>query len=167
LEDFVAVKVIEIDGELRANKHWRALEPLSSSWSARYYVHPENGLLLVNHLRIETRRKQRRQRQDAYALRHGGIRDGLRVIDPTNQLHRIDGVWYRIEVAPLSSPKVLGEVRIDALRRIPVDQCPLWNDSKKVPSNYTLFGRHDLYARNKRQLNARELRHYRLCNDSA
>jgi hypothetical protein len=167
LEDFVAVKVTIIDGELRANRRWRVLVPLSSSWSARYYVHPENGLLLVNRLRMETLKQQRKQRQDGYASRHGGIREGLLVIDSTNQLHRIEGVWYRIEVAPLSSSATLNEVRIDALRRIPVDQCPLWSDSKKVASNYTLFGRHDLYARNKRQLNARELRHYRLSNDSA
>jgi hypothetical protein len=166
LEDFVAVKVIEIDGELRATKRWRVLEPLSSSWAAKFYVHPEHGLLLVNHRRTEARRKQRKQRQDAYAELHGGVREGLRVIDPINQLHRIEGVWYRVEVATLSSALALDKVRIDALRRIPVDQCPLWEDSKKVASNRTLFGRHDVYACSKRQLNARELRHYRLSNDS-
>jgi hypothetical protein len=114
LEDFVAVKVTIIDGELRANRRWRVLVPLSSSWSARYYVHPENGLLLVNRLRMETLKQQRKQRQDGYASRHGGIREGLLVIDSTNQLHRIEGVWYRIEVAPLSSSATLNEVRIDA-----------------------------------------------------
>lgn len=167
LEDFVAINVIEIDGEWRANKGWRGLEPLSSSWAAQYYVHPEHGLLLVNHWRSETRRMQRKQRQDAYAERHSGLRDGLRVIDPTHQLHRIEGIWYRIEVAPLSSARGFENVRIDALRKVPVNQCPLWEDSKKFASNRTLFGRHDLYASSKRQLNARELRHYRLSNDSA
>jgi hypothetical protein len=167
LEDFVAVKVLEIDGELRANKRWRVMEPLSSSWAAKYYVHPEHGLLLVNHMRAEARRQQRKQRQDAHAERNGGVREGLRVIDPANQLHRIEGVWYLIEVAPLPDAQVADKVLIDALRRIPVDQCPLWEDRKKVPSNRTLFGRHDVYARSKRQLNARELRHYRLSNDNA
>jgi len=166
LEDFVAINVIQIDGEWRASKGWRGLEPLSSPWAAKYYVHPEHGLLLVNHWRTEARRKQRKQRQDAHAERHGRIREDLRVIDPASQLHRIEGVWYRVEVAPLPSAQAVDEVRIDVLRRIPVDQCPLWDDSKKIASNRTLFGRHDVYARSKRQLNARELRHYRLSNDN-
>lgn len=167
LEDFVAIKVIEIDGELCANRRWRVHEPLSSSWSAKYYVHPEHGILLINHFRIDTRRKQRRQRQIAHAERNGGVRPDLRVVDPENQLHRIGGVWYRIEVAPLPGAGIADEVPIDALRRIPDDQCPVRDDSRKVASNLTLFGRHDLYARSKRQLNARELKHYRLRNDNA
>jgi hypothetical protein len=167
LEDFVAVKVTRIDGELHASRHWRGLEPLSSSWSPKYYVHPEHGLLLVNDARLQARRKLRTQRQDAYAQRHEGVREGLQVIDAVNQLHRIEGIWYRIEVAPLVSTHAVDETRIDALRRIPVDQCPVWEDRKKIMSNYTLFGRHDVYACSKRQLNVRELRHYRLSNNNA
>jgi hypothetical protein len=167
LEDFVAIKVVEIDGELRASRRWRMHEPLSSSSSAKYYVDPGHGLLLINRLRIETHRDQRRKRQIAHAERHGGVRQDLRIIDPGNQLHRIDGVWYRVEVAPLSVAHMAGKVPIDALRRIPVDQCPTRDDSRKVASNRTLFGRHDVYACSKRQLNARELNHSRLSNDNA
>lgn len=166
LEDFVAIKVVDVDGTLCANRKWRILEPLSSPWAALFYVHPEHGLLLINHWRAEARRKQRAQRQNAYAERHGGLRESLRVIDPANQLHRIDGIWYLIEVAPIADAQTADNTRIDALRRIPVNQCPVWEDSRKVASNRTLFGRHDVYARSKRQLGARELRHYRLSNDS-
>ena len=167
LEDFVAVKVIMIDGELRANRRWRVLEPLSSSWAAKYYVQPEHGMLLNNHFRLDMRREQRKQRRNDRAEWRSGIREGLRVIDPTNQMHCIEGVWYRIEVAPLASTHAVDETRVDALRRVPVDQCPVWEDRKNVMSNYTLFGRHDVYARSKRQLNVRELRHYRLSNNNA
>ncbi len=167
LQDFVAMKVIMIDGELRANRRWRVLEPLSSSWAAKYYVHPEHGLLLNNHFRLDTRCEQRKQRKNDRAEWRSGIREGLRVIDQTNQLHCIEGVWYRVEVAPVASTQGMDDVRIDALRRIPVDQCPAWEDRKKLMSNYTLFGRHDVYARTKRQLNVRELRHYRLSNNNA
>ena len=164
LEDFVAMKVVEIDGELRANAGWRVLAPLSSPWAAKYFVHPRHGLLLLNRDRIEARRQLRIQRKTAYIQQLTHARDGMHVIDAATQLHRIDGVWYRIEVAQVSDQAANNAFPIDILRKIPAHQCPTWQDSKKITSNLTLYGRHDVYGIRKQQLNARELRHYRLTN---
>jgi hypothetical protein len=170
LEDFVAIKVIEIDGTMHhVRRHWKP-QPLNSTSvgygsAPKFYVDPGTDLLLVNRWRNEARRNLRDQRRIAHAERHGGLRDGLRILDATQQLHRIEGVWYRVEVAPVRTASE--PVTVDAIRKIPVDQCPDHNDSKKIASNLTLFGHADLYARSKRQLNARELRHYRLSNDNA
>lgn len=167
LDDFVAVVVIEIDGRLHRPRGWRGPEPLDGPWGPRLYVDPGTGLLRRNRGRERARIDQRNHRREAAALRNGGHRPDLRVLDDANQLHRIDGVWYRIEVAPVAAALVCDPIPIDALRRIPVDQCPIRIRTKALLDNHTLFGRADLYARAKRQLNARELRHYRLHNDNA
>lgn len=167
LDDFVAVVVIEIDGRLHRQRGWWGMQPLDSTWGPRFYVDPHTGLLRRNRGRERARTADRDRRRSAAALRNGGHRPDLRVLDAANQLHRIDGVWYRVEIAPVAAALSGDPIPIDALRKIPVDQCPTRTRTKTMLDNHTLFGRADLYARSKRQLNARELRHYRLHNDNA
>lgn len=164
LDDFVARRVVEVDGVLCWDRRWGGLRPIAESHGPRFYVDPRTGLLRLNERRIRMRRQDRERRRQAAALRNGGAREGLRVIDAQWQLHRIDGVWYRVEVARIDTTAV-DDMPIDALRRLPVDQCPRDVPRKGLPDNAWLFGDARLYAVRKRQLGARELRHFRLHND--
>lgn len=166
LEDFVAVKVIRKDGVLLNQRRWGGLEPIASEWGPRFFVDPANGLLRVNDGRRAARQASRKRRQREAALRDGLHREDLRRVDGQWQLHRIDGLWYRVEVASIRDIDPGRAEPIDALRRIPVHQCPTHSARKGIESNYWLFGASDLYAVRKRQLEAKELRHHRLQNDA-
>lgn len=164
LDDFVARTVVEVDGILCWDRRWGGLRPIAESRGPRFYVDPRTGLLRTNRGRVRARKADRERRRRSAALRYGLAREDLRVIDAQWQLHRIDGVWYRVEVARIEAAAV-DRMPIDALRRLPVDQCPRDIPRKGLPDNASLFGDAGLYAVRKRQLCARELRHFRLQND--
>lgn len=166
LEDFVAVKVMRRDGVLLHQRRWGGLEPIASEWGPRFFVDPDSGLLRTNDDRMAARRTSRKRRQREAALRDGLHRDGLRRIDSQWQLHRMGRLWYRIEVASIRDIDPRQPEPIDAIRRIPVQQCPTHIARKGIDSNHWLFGASDLYAVRKRQLDAKELRHHRLQNDT-
>lgn len=167
LEDFVATKVSDIDGILHWSRDLGGPQPLGALWGPRFYVDPRSGLLRVNRARNEARRAARDRRRHAAALRDGGDREESRVVDARWQLHRVDGVWYRVELAKIADIDPHASMPVDALRKLPVHQCPAGETRKGVPDNLRLFGDPGLYAVRKRQLGARELRHYRLRNDNA
>ncbi len=160
--DFVALDVIEIDGVLHANRGWRTLAPLASRWAAKFYVDPKAGLLRINRFREQACRDSRAERRAAQHI----LPEHRRVIGPMCQLHRIDGLWYQIDLASMPGIDAC-DTALDVLRHIPAIQCPTSVDRKNICSNQTLFGHDHVYARNKRQLNVRELRHYRLDNSNA
>lgn len=164
LDDFVARRVVDVDGTLCCNGRWHGLHPIGESHGPRFYVDPRTGLLRINERRMQSRRKDRERRRQAAGLRRDGARDGMRVIDAKWQLRRIEGVWYRVEVAHIPATDT-DDIPIDALRRLPVDQCPRDIPRKGMPDNASLFGDAGLYAVRKRQLGTRELRHFRLHND--
>lgn len=166
LEDFVATRLIRVDGVLCHHGGWFGLRPIDSEWGPRFFVDPDNGLLRRNRGWEDARRASRQRRQRTALLRDGGHREDLRRIDAQWQLHRIGGVWYRVEVADIRDVDPNGPMPIDALRRIPVHQCPTHTARKGIESNLWLFGAPDLYAVRKRQLDAKELRHHRLQNDA-
>ena len=87
------------------------------------------------------------------------------MIDAQWQLHRVDGVWYRVEVAKIADLDPHAPLPIDALRKLPVHQCPTLEPRKGIADNLHLFGDAGLYAVRKLQLGARELRHFRLDNE--
>lgn len=164
LDDFVARRVVDVDGILCWDGRRGGLHPIAKSYGPRFYVDPRTGLLRLNERRARARREDRERRRQAAALRNGSAREGLRVIDAQWQLHRIDGVWYRVEVARIDATAT-GSMPIDALRKVPVDQCPRDAPCKRLADNRSLFGDPGLYAVRKRQLCTRELRHFRLHND--
>lgn len=166
LEDFVATKVVRLEGEIFKQRRWGGLQPIASEWGPRFYVDPDHGLLRANDGREAARQASRKRRQREAALRDGVHREDLRRIDAQWQLHRIGGVWYRVEVADIRDIDPNGPMPIDALRRIPLDQCPTHTARKGIESNLWLFGAPDLYAVRKRQLDAKELRHHRLQNNA-
>jgi hypothetical protein len=163
IEDFVELRVYDIDGVLHF-KSWRGREPLESYWAPEFYVDPVNGLLRSNKGRIKARREYDRQRRADISAARQGRREDRRIVDANTQLHRIDGVWYRIDLATINDQSIY-ERKVDALRRLELHKCPRVSSLKGVPSSLELYDDADLYARSKRQLSARELRQYALHND--
>lgn len=166
LEDFVAMKVMRRDGILVAVRRWGRLQAIADAWGPAFYVDPDSGLLRINKGKTAALREAKRRRQRSAALRYGGHREDLRWIDDQWQLHRIRGLWYRVEVAAIREIDPRQPEPVDAIRRIPLHQCPTHTARKGIDSNLWLFGAPDLYAVRKRQLDAKELRHHRLQNDA-
>lgn len=162
LDDFVARKVIAIDGVLHEHVGRGRWHPLEKYWASRFFVDPGSGLLRRNHLRDKARREYRNGQEEP---RDEASQQRLR-ISATVQLHRIVGVWYRVELS-LIGTQAIADREVDAVRRLGLHKCPRTTSLRGVPSGLDLYGDADLYARAKRQLNARELRHYRLHNDNA
>jgi hypothetical protein len=167
LEDFVAIRVIEIDGELFIARDG-APQPLVDRWRAwRLYVDPRTGILRRNRHYdrfMRERREQNRHRWDAVCPHP------MRLVSATLQLHQLGGLWFAVEVrkippAPRANGKATGP--LDVLRRRDAWTCPLWHDEGTLPSNRSLYGRTDLYAVAKRQLDRNELRRHGLANDNA
>jgi hypothetical protein len=164
LEDFVAIRVYAIDGVLHEDVGWRGRQPLESPWASRFYVDPRTGLLRLNKGRIKARRAYREDRRAYLGIGREDRYDDRRIVDTATQLHRIDGVWYRIDLAPITEQAIVDR-EIDAVRKTPLHRCPCYGSLKDVPGSVDLFGNADVYACGKRQLNARELRQYGLSND--
>ena len=160
IEDFVAIRVHERQGTLYTDRGGGRHVALSTMWAPHFYVDPAHGLLRLNAGRTEARRRHRDKRRADIAAQRGGDGDARRVVDATTQLHRIAGLWYRVELAPVAGRAGC----IDVLRRVPARDCPQWNDGARCLSNMTLFAIPDHFACGKRQLNARELRHHGLSN---
>ncbi|TXH73230.1 MAG: hypothetical protein E6Q88_05530 [Lysobacteraceae bacterium] len=165
LGDFVAIKVVDIGGELHYVCRWGEPRPLRGKcgWGPAFYVDPRTGLLLKNKAAIRERRARRTQRRERLQRLHSDLREDRRILAPHVQLHRIAGVWYRIELAPIDE-KTLIAGEIDALRNLPLVKCPRQIATQGIPASQELFGDPGLYARAKRQLNARELRFHDLRN---
>ena len=166
LEDFVAIRVVEINGELCNARGWRALEPIKNRWGPRFYVDPHTGLLVFNEARLRERQAWMTEYRETLRARRDDARDDRLILDESAQLHRIKGVWYRIELAAITERAILDR-EIDAIRKLQLDRCPRRYPLKGIASHLDIFGNPDVYARSKRQLNARELKHYRLRNDNA
>lgn len=165
LEDFVAMKVVRIDGILHRIRDGWPPRPLDADAYRvpRVYVDPESGLLRENADGLRARRMRRETwRRDMQASMRISMPWERREIDAWTQLHCIDGVWYRVtlDLVPRSGRRDA----IDRLRGIAAHLCPETRDAGATYCNLNLFGRADVYASGKRQLSARELRAHRLVN---
>ncbi|WP_123646581.1 hypothetical protein [Lysobacter enzymogenes] len=163
LRDFVAVDVLEIGGRLCVARDWGGVVALADS-RCDLYVDPRNGCLMRNEAAFVDRVRKRDAHRLAAHARQAGWREGVRIVDRDVQLHRLDGIWYRIELAPVPPSRrskrkagiVLPGLAFDAVLHAQVGEC----ESKRC----NLYGRHDVYARRKRQLGQAELIAYRLRN---
>lgn len=159
LADFVAMQVIEVDGQPHQPSRWGALEPLSDLWSPRLYVDPATGLLRVN-------RARQRELRRAEAVREARKAPPVhrRDLAQWHQLHRVQGIWYDVELAPIPDA-ARGPGAYDVIRQKHVVSPGHRGAGKHViGGDARLYGRADVYARQKRQLSARELRQHRLDN---
>jgi len=163
LHDFVEMHVHESEDRLYAIRRWRGSIALADS-HCDLYVDPRNGCLMRNEAAFVRRVRKRDEHRLAVHARQAGWREGVRVVDDQLQLHRLDGIWYRIELAPVPAPgrskrKPAVEVSaraFDAVLHAQIGECKnkRWN----------LYGRCGVYARSKRQLSQAELIACRLRN---
>lgn len=163
LRDFVEVDVYESEGQLYAIRRWRGAVALAESY-CDLYVDPRNGCLMRNEAAFVRRVRKRDEHRLAVHARQAGWREGVRIVDRDVQLHRLDGIWYRIELAPVPEPRrskrksgvVLPGLAFDAVLHAQIGEC----ESKR----WNLYGRCGVYARRKRQLSQAELTAHRLRN---
>lgn len=136
------------------------------------FVHPRTGLLLKNPADAAARRHQRERAIAAERERAGRWRE----VSATEQLHRLAGSWFIVQIAPLPPDRCEGrtaadgtrDVRIPELRWDVVRKCHVCRaDSQgsrraRDSESETLYGRRDVYAVAKRQLGGRELKRFGL-----
>ncbi len=145
IDDFITIKVREKDGKLAAVSRGEPRE----LWYQELYVDPRTGIIREHRRgrRWRNAAEWRRQREEEIsALR--------RVVSERALLLRIDGIWYRVEIAPL--PDVLtcrqGEIPFDA-----VVKRPLIHPRQDGDQLEYLYGSGRVYGMSKRQVGRREL----------
>jgi hypothetical protein len=172
VEDFVVVDTKLVAGIVVAlRRGWLSCMPLEDV-RVDLYVHPVSGLLLKNHAYARKRQVYRRDRRRQAAADAAN----RRILDAVHQLHRIDGIWYLVDVEALPEERYVkrGSGATATMRPV-YDQ--RWDVVRKAmvainhdelgpkngqPANKALYGCSKLFAVSKRQLNSRELRDYGL-----
>lgn len=160
LADFVAVSVIDIDGEPRGRDHWGRPMSLATWWAPRFYVDPRTGLLRINRLREQARRDWR-----AAQANRGRQTIVRRVLAPFLQLHRLEGLWYAVDLAPIPAQAGAGVFDVVLHTEITV---PTRRDGGGLSNEdaATRYGRRGVYAWRRRQLSAKALRMHALVNEA-
>lgn len=149
--DRVARETVWQDGQVWMRR-WSRLVPLSDS-RAELYVHPRTGILLVNRAREIARRERRQARVTQAQARAQECRIGA-PLPADVQWHRIDGLWYEVQLRPLDRAGDGAPVFDVVFKRL-VD----------VRDRALLHERYDrpfAYAHAKRQLDGRTLRRHGL-----
>jgi|RhiMethySRZTD1v2_1073278.scaffolds.fasta_scaffold471101_2 hypothetical protein len=162
--DFVAVKTKLVEGKLYEIGRYSAVYTPLGEARQQLYVDPRTGLLCRNYERI----LRRRQLREEARRKQAELEARRRVLSPSEQLHRVDGLWYHVRLGRLPEArrivrfesgrrceKLVYEKRWDVLRRADVS-------SKDWTAGLEQYGRRGLYAAAKRQLSRQELRRYGL-----
>lgn len=173
VNDFIAVHTKLVDGVVHGMRYssFGPFEPLDQV-HCDLYIHPVNGLLLKNRAYARRRQEFRKDRRRQAAARDAD----RRTLDAVHQLHRIDGIWYLVDVEALpqerhvkcgsgatATIRSVYDKRWDVVRKsmvaINYDQLGPKNGQ---PTNKMLYGDAKLFGASKRQLNSRELRNHGL-----
>ena len=140
IPDFVAMKTAWRDGKIWTSGRFGGPVPLKECWQ-RLYVDPRTGLLRKNpnfRRYAAIRREDEKRRKVELAAR-------MREADRWTQYHRLDdGAWWMVALAP--SPPPHSPQPRDAVLAAGLSALP--------PAE--LFGRAHVYAKDKRQLSAKE-----------
>jgi hypothetical protein len=151
IDNFVDVQVVEVDGVLHTNHRWGGLCRLEDAWTP-LYVDPVSGLLRENKARAKAAwlRREERQRTAQAAAEHRRDLPNLR------QLHRVEGIWYEVSLATIRSTGSFDLL----LHKLVVPHGSITHpkNAAMIGGDARLYGRANVYAHSKRQLNARELR---------
>lgn len=172
LDDFVALHARIINDEIMIRGRWpQTYRPLHESDFA-LFVDPRTGILRKNRHYISwTMRKRGKQAKDAAARL-----ETRRVIADRVQLHRIDGIWFQVELDILpAAQEVVRQVKGQWIRERTFAGCRdvlrkewVTREHGQIatpsgqPSNQAMYDAPDLYARSKRQLSSRELQKFGL-----
>jgi hypothetical protein len=157
LDDFVATKTRSVKGLLWAETRWGKPMPLSETGHL-YYVHPRTGLLLKNESRVSWKRAERnfREREEAERAKR------MRVIDAATQVHLFKDAWWEVKLAKVkqyqkrdahsggyytAQDRYTDVVHSAKLSGLPAEK---------------LYGRHGVYACEKRQLSKAEMKRLKL-----
>lgn len=155
LSDFIMIKVtVDRDGGFMAANHWgRPMAP--DHWWAKLYVDPKDGIIKrtdklchklgLKHYRDTLRENRKRQ---VLGWRHD---HNLRPLTETRFLVKIKGCWYRVDTdfTPVCKfgHRVHGRELVEALTNGRSDETGPWR----------IIAKH--------QLNKKELKAHKLCND--
>lgn len=141
LPDLVAIDVRLVGGvPWYAEGGWRH-GPIAPTGWRRVYVCPRSGLL---------------KRIPAGADRRPALGAERRVIDERAHFRKIDGAWYRVELAPVpEEPSAYGRC-YDAVLGTTLSMIGPYYDRPKILAQ--VHGAEGLYARRKRPLSKRERR---------
>jgi len=170
IEDFVAIDTRWVDtadgGQVVIRRRWPRKDTLLEDANIELFVHPRTGILLRN------RHRKPWNWSKSPPARTGRPPLERRVVDETEQLMCIEGIWYRVTLAKLPAG-VQHETSVDGTPRIAttyrkcwdaVRNCEVsWIQPGESPNNADYwFGRRNVYATSKRQLSSRELKQYGL-----
>lgn len=178
LDDFVAVKTRWINtpegGHVVCDDGYGGPVALKDS-RCGLYVHPRTGILLRN----RRYRSWAERHRDEQIKRLEAAPPAPRDISDVVQLHCLDGIWYRVELAELPPPrevvvmngsemkKILTyETCWDVVRKLAVSRKNAMTGVRKGhPCGCCMYGAHGLYAKTKRQLSSRELKTYGIAEE--
>lgn len=156
LDDFVATKTRSEKGVIWAETRWGRPLPLAQT-NHLYYVHPRTGLLLKNDNRVPWKQAERNAKEAIEAERA----QRMRVIDAKTQLHLFGGAWWEVKLAKIKQTERRDEQgRIYIARGLYKDVVHRAKLSKL--GALELYGWHDLYATEKRQLSKAEMKRLKL-----
>ncbi|MGA3158169.1 MAG: hypothetical protein ABSE43_11410 [Steroidobacteraceae bacterium] len=149
LHSYVAIKTRTVDGKVVD----LGARFFGFSWGLQaLYVDPRTGLLRRNLEANARRRTNQDRRRTAESERANQWRE----LSSTCQLHRIEGIWFEVTLAPLpSAPEAPWDV---VRRRRVVHYSGSSLRSPEEDATIRLYGRASVYAISKRQLGRRELR---------
>lgn len=143
LDDFVATRTRSVKGVVWADTRWGRPMPIERTGHL-YYVHPRTGLLLKNEARVTWKQAEREHKK----LEAEELAKRMRVVDAKTQLHLFDGAWWEVKLAKVAT----GAPFVDVVHRAKLSKLPL----------HKLYGRHGVYARDKRQLSKAEIKQLKL-----
>jgi hypothetical protein len=142
--DRVALETVLVDGEVRV-RSWRGTRSLAES-RHEMYVHPSTGILLINRARVKAAREERADRTAKARAQDADSRTDVPGLTPDRQWHRIDGIWYEVQLRPLEDGSPVFDIvlkrPVSALNRMLLKQT---------------YGRGGVFAVSKRQLDGRTL----------
>jgi hypothetical protein len=171
IDSFVERETQIVDGRVHVIGRWpHKLQPIEESW-LRLYVHPVTGILRHNKHRITRSQKKResgKRLDEEFAAKQRDLGD-------TEQLHKIDGIWYHITLATMAAPhlakatdgessRLVYPQHWDVLQSAMVSRRHREIDGKPIRTS-TRIGPY-VYAAVKRQLSNAELKRHQLKNDT-
>ncbi|HET9230531.1 MAG TPA: hypothetical protein VFO00_04545 [Vitreimonas sp.] len=157
LDDFVATNARSVKGVLWAETRWGKPMPLSDTGHL-FYVNPRTGLLLKNEARVSWKQAERNFRKMEEAERA----KRMRVIDATTQVHLLKDAWWEVKLAKVKQyqkrdPHGGGYYTAQDRYTDVVHSAKL----SGLPAE-KLYGRHGVYACEKRQLSKAEIKRLKL-----
>jgi hypothetical protein len=162
LFDFVATRTtLRTDG-VWVNNGYGGPARLEDS-GCDFYVHPVSKCLMRN----KHRQGWTKQRQERSAQRAAEIAERRRDLGENRQLHKLNGCWFEVALAPLATRRqTLAKPHAGSTRLVTGLLPDVIIDaglSSLHPAE--LYGRSDVFATGKRQLGRRELAAHGLKND--